>query len=124
MSVAEARTELAAALKPALGKQFAIFPAPESLDEITKPTLHLFRTRVEKLPQAPMGFHLNSFALWVIAPANASEDTLDDLLEDVLEALDSSTDSLWSDAERDIYGDPGNPAYRITLQTHSNRKDG
>jgi hypothetical protein len=120
LSVELARKQLGESLKPAL-PEFAVFPAPGGLDEITKPTLHLMRTRVEKLPQAPAGAYSHSFDLWVIAPQHASEDRLDELLDDVLEALDETSRTLWTDATRDSYSDT-NPAYRITLTTTSKRK--
>ena len=123
MSLASARNGLADALRPAL-PGYNIFPAPQSLDTITKPTLALIRTNVEKAPEAPLGFHMNTLSLWVICPitlANKSEDALDDLLEEVLEALDEVAVTRWSTAERSVWGD-ANPAYNISLQTLSNRK--
>lgn len=122
MSVSAARAELGKALQTALGKSWSVFPQPEGLDEITKPTLHLVRTRVAKLPEAPLAGHLDTFSLFVIVPRDSGEDELDERLEQVLDALDFQTGTRWEDAERTVYGaEPGNPAYLITLTTHALR---
>ena len=123
-STLNARNTLALALKPALGRKFNIFPAPSSLDTITKPTLVLVRNTVEKLPAAPGGHLLNTFGLWVICPltlTEKSEDALDDLLDEVTEALDEISATNWTSADRDLWNET-NPAYRITLTAHSRRK--
>lgn len=122
-TTANARRQLAELLRPALGKMFDIFPVAEERDTYTKPTLLLKRSRVE--PFRTPGHLVNTFELYVIEPqtnTEVSEDSLDDLLDEVLEALDESTDSLWTEAERITLGQPGNPAYRITLTLHAERK--
>lgn len=122
-TMAQVRNTLTSTLKPALGKRFVIFPQGNGVDEVTKPTLLLERTRVEKLPQAPRSAHQNFFDVILLVPSNSSEDYLDDVLEDVLEAFDDLPDALWSSAERAVF-EAVYPCYRISIQALSVRKDG
>jgi hypothetical protein len=122
MTLATARVDLGAALAGWLGEGYSVFPDVQPIDDVTKPTLLLVRTRVEKLPSAPMGAWLNTLALYVIVPQHAGEDALDQALEDVLEALDEAAETKWDSAERETWNDT-NPAYAITLTTHSTRTD-
>lgn len=121
MSLKEARNALAARLAPELETKFKIFPGPKDLGRITQPTLLLVRTDVGKLPEAPLGFLMNSCTLYVIDNITDDEDRLDDLLEEVLEALDSSN-TRWLKASRDRWGET-NPCYRVTLEIIGKRKD-
>lgn len=124
MSTAAARKQLADALKPELGKRFSIFPDPEkSTDVVTRPTLFLIRTQVARVPGNPrLGAHTHTFALWVVLPQNRGEDALDEALDEVIDALEDVAGSSWDTADRDVWGD-SNPAYRISMTTHSTRKE-
>lgn len=126
MSLAQARKDLGASLKTALGNTWAVFPDARSLDAISKPTLQLMRTKVGRLPEAPRsGWRVSTFELVVIAPSNASDDALEGYVEDVLDALDTLTDIAWDPAERGVWPSAAaatNPAYSITFTRNTNRE--
>lgn len=112
------RTDLAAALKTGLPREYQIFPAG-TVDSVTRPTLVLERTRIEKLPEAPITHLLNTFALTLICPATFSEDALDEAVQNVIDALDAP-DIFYAEAIRGAYN--AQPSYQFTLTAPSNRK--
>jgi len=112
------RKSLSEALKPHL-RGFAIFPGPAALNDIRRPSLVLVRERVEPLPAAPMGAHLNTLTLWLVLPQNATEDTLDDRLETLFEALDAAR-IAWTSADRAVF-ENAYPAYQIAFTAHTTR---
>lgn len=120
-SFRELRAEIAAALKPVLGKGFAIFPAPTDLDDIQKPTLVLVRESVTKLEAAPGAKLNNLLVLSLVLPQMTSEDDLDDALEDTIQALDDTGYSTWTTAERGVWSETF-PSYRITFNAPTQRK--
>lgn len=116
----EARTRLGGVLQESLGKGFSVFPSPQTLNTITKPTLLLERSRVVR---ASVGLYSNTFTLYVICPqamTAKSEDALDVAFEQVAAALDLNRVN-WDSAVRSVWTDT-NPSYEITLTTNSTRK--
>lgn len=121
-SIKSARKELAADLRPQLGRKWNVVDSSGALDDPKKPTLVISHRSVRKLRAAPLGKLDHEFEALLVAPQSASDDTLDDWLTDVLFVLDVLR-VPWTEAERGTF-EKLYPCYRIKLSTTSTRKAG
>lgn len=87
-------------------------------DVVTKPTIMLWQSRIEPMPQATLDRVFVTVELWALVgtddPAKA-DDALDDHLSDVITALHAIPWLTWSTAERGVLLDRFH-GYRITAQ--------
>lgn len=119
------RKQLVEQLKPLLPK-IKIIDVPRTLDavEARKPVIQIYRERRAKARNS-MGDYQDTFALWIIAPGadvNRVETDLDTLLDEVTLAIDAISWIAWTSAERSVYGDQQQHAYRIDLTVYANKE--
>lgn len=112
-----ARTALAAALAAAL-PDYRIIGYPVDLDAVTRPTVMVWQSLVERMPLVGLNVLKVTLEMWALvgtdAPA-AADDALDDVLDDVLTALQPLTWLDWTTAERGVLADRF-PGYHVTAQ--------
>lgn len=112
-----ARTALAEALTTAL-PGFLVRGYALELDAVTRPTIMLWQTLVERLEQISLDRLKVTLELWVLVgaedPAKA-DDALDDALGEVIAALHDLDWIDWTSAERGVLLDRFH-GYRITAQ--------
>lgn len=112
------RSSLAAALAAALPATYLVRGYPYEPDAVTRPTVMLWQSLIERLPQLELDRLVVTVELWVLVatedPAKA-DDALDDAVSDVLQALHPIGWINWSTAERGVLLDRFN-GYRITAQ--------
>lgn len=119
-SFAELHEELLADLTAALGPDWWVAPSAP-LDEIGKPTLYAVRTQINKAGQ-PQGFLLNTFSVYLIFPVDMAEADISEAVQTAQQALDASDfGGAWTEANRVIFGNPGNPAWQFDFTALSTR---
>lgn len=111
------RSALADALAGAL-PDFRVLGYPLDVDAVTRPTVMLWTSLVERLEQIDLDRLRVTTELWVLVgtedPARV-DDALDDALEAVVYALHPIGWVTWSTAERGVLQDRFH-GYRITAQ--------
>lgn len=111
------RQALVDALTPEL-PTYRLLGYPLDLDAVTRPTVMLWQSRVERLEQIELDRLLVTVELWVVTGSedpSKADDLLDDSLSDVIEALHPITWINWTTAERGVLHDRFH-GYRITAQ--------
>lgn len=112
------RADLAAELRTALAAvtNLAVVDHGRAIDQVIAPTVMVVLDTVEPgVP--PRKYRGHTVSVWVIVPGTqpgAADDDLDGLLDQVLDALDDSEVVTWERAERTLFGEAQNHAYRIT----------
>lgn len=122
---ASVRAYLEAELAPLLDEGWGIIPEQRFPETITKITVVLNHTSIEKLSEAPFGNLRNHVTLTVADPHEdvaASEDALDDAVVTLLSVIDRHKSINWTEAKKVKVSD----AYRgwdITLTVLTNPED-
>ena len=97
------RQQLVNALKPLLPKAWVLVPYSRGLDALSKPTVMVHMSRIEKYPAAPLTKHLCTFTVSVFDPQQdptRSQGALDDEVNDLIFAIDQLPPFInWSSAE-------------------------
>jgi hypothetical protein len=118
-NLAQARAQLGAVLKTALGSKYSYFPdASKSIQgPLAKPTLLIERASFEDFKASPLTHRESKFNLYVIAPANANDDALEGYAEEVSRALETNTDIAGIEGTRGRWPAdvPTNPCYVLTF---------
>lgn len=115
MSDESVRHYLAAEL--ALPADWAVIPEQRFPETIAKTTVVLQHTRIEKLPEAPIGHLRHTIELSVIDPRQdiaKAEDALDDALVTLIQSLDGHPAINWTGAEKTMHRDTY-VAWNLTL---------
>jgi len=110
-----ARKLIAETLREHLDRKYKIVDHPRDLDQIEarKPVVQIIQTKLRPAPNK-QGAYQADLAVWVIEPKTIdAEDDLDDAMLDVAVALDKLDSLTWDEAERSLYGDAEQPAYRF-----------
>lgn len=93
-------------------------------ETISKTTVILKHSRIEKLDAAPIGHLRHTVTLTVADPrtdVDAAEDGLDAAVTELITALDAHNNISWSTAEKVLLTD-SNLAWDITLTTITSRE--
>lgn len=111
------REQVAAALSAAL-PGYRVLGYPMDPDAVTRPTIMMWTSLIERLEQIDLDRLKVTVELWVLVasedPARV-DDALDDALDDVIVALHPIPWLTWSTAERGVLTDRFH-GYRITAQ--------
>jgi hypothetical protein len=119
-SFAELHAAVLEELTTALAGDWWIAPSAP-LDAISKPTLYAVRTQISKAGQS-QGFLLNTFSVYLIFPTDMAETAIDEAVQTAQQVLDASENSgRWTEANRVIFGNPGNPAWQFDFLAQSTR---
>lgn len=118
------RAMVAADLERILPDNYRVIPYAKSVDRVEKgkPVLVLYRESVEQ--GATHSGLINQLTLWVLHPElapGAVDDALDDSLDIVIAAIDESTLTVWTRAERGTFDDTY-PSFKVTLETYSQKE--
>jgi len=118
--MATLRAQLVEQLQALLGEDWFIVPTPTVPDSVNRPTLVVYRGKVEPLGSAPRAQYRSGFVVWVLIDPEQSEDLLDDRLETVGGALEDIAWAFQWTATRDVFEERW-PAYRLEFDVHSNK---
>lgn len=100
-----------------LPTEWSVIPEQRFPETIAKPTVVLQHTRIERLPEAPMGNIRHTVVLSVLDPHTdiaAAEDALDDAVTELLSAIDAHSTIAWTEAEKTTHRETF-PAWNLTL---------
>lgn len=120
------RDYLEAQLKPLLPRTWKIVPVQRNLDALSRVTVMLKQQKISKEPSAPLSHHLLDFIVTVICPNTdvaTAEVKLDDQVDDLIFAIDATKNVRWTDATKVVFGNAEYPAYDITVQVLSQKKE-
>lgn len=89
-----------------LPEEWLVIPEQRFPETISKTTVVLQHTRIERLPEAPMGSLRHTITLSVLDPHTdiaTAENDLDDALVTLISAIDSHSSISWSSAEKTMH---------------------
>ncbi len=112
------REAVAAALTESLPAGWRVLGYGADLEQVTRPTVMLWQSLIERMPQIGLDLLKVTVEMWVLVgqeSPDAASDALDDALDDVLEALQPLSWVDWTTAERGVLSDRFH-GYRITAQ--------
>ncbi len=92
----------------ALPAEWHVIPEQRFPETISRTTVVLQHTRIERLPEAPLGHLRHTVTLTVADPHTdiaAAEDGLDDALTDLLSAIDAHSTIAWTEAEKVVHAE-------------------
>ncbi|MET4053588.1 hypothetical protein ABID81_002966 [Frigoribacterium sp. PvP054] len=122
MSDKTTRQQLADALKPALPAAWVLVPYSRNLDVLSKVTVMLHASRIERAPAAPMGALVSQFTITVIDPQDdptRAWGALDDEVMELIFALDE-LGVQWTAAEPVLV--QNNLGWEITIDIVSRKE--
>ncbi len=94
-------------------------------ETVSRTTVIVQHTRIEPLPEAPLGHLRHTLTLSVIDPHTdiaAAEDALDEALVEVIQALDTHASISWTEAEKVVHADRY-VAWNITVTVITNKTE-
>lgn len=112
------RTAVADALIEALPATFLVRGYPFEPDAVTRPTVMVWQSTIERYPQITLDRLVVTVELWVLVGSedpSKADDALDDAVTEVIEALHPITWLNWTIAERGVLIEKFH-GYRITAQ--------
>jgi len=106
-----------------LPADWTVIPEARFPDTLTKTTVVLQHTRIERLPEGPLGALRNTVTLTVADPRTdvaAAEDALDDALVRLIGSLDRHSWLSWTEAEKVVHAERY-VAWNLTLTALTSR---
>lgn len=100
-----------------LPETWSVIPEQRFPETISRTTVVLQHTRIERLPEAPLGHLRHTITLSVLDPRTdiaAAEDALDDAITTLLSAIDAHSTISWLDAEKVVHRE-AYPAWNLSL---------